>query len=108
MGYSECRSYQSYLVTVRSFDGASTIMASDHRMTCVEVVDNCSILGKHLPSSRKIKASKFKSTDPRARNKYNCRVKKRYGEAKVGFQCTALQELVKEFAACGVTTSSTG
>ena len=78
------------------FDGVST-MTSDHRMLWVEL-DNSSILGKHLPSSRKIKASKVKSTDPRARNKYNRRVKRRYAEAKVGFQCTALQELVKEFA----------
>ena len=71
-------------------------MVSDHRMMWVEL-DNSS-LGKHLPSSHKIKASKVKSTDPRARNKYNRRVKKRYAKAKVGSQCTALQELVKEFA----------
>ena len=44
------------------FDGAST-MASDHRMMWVEL-DNSSILGKHLPSSHKSKASKVKSTDP--------------------------------------------
>ena len=78
------------------FDDPST-MTSDHRMLWVEL-DNSSILGKHLPSSRKVNASKVKSTDPRSRNKYNRRVKKRYAEAKVGFQCTALQEMVKEFA----------
>jgi len=78
------------------FDGAST-MTSDHRMTWVEM-DNSSILGKHLPSSHKINASEVKSRDPRARNKYNRRVKKRYAEAKVGFQCTAFHELMKEFA----------
>ena len=71
-------------------------MASDYRMMWVEL-DNSSILGKHIPSSHKINASKAKSTDPRARNKYNRRVKKRYAKAKVGFQCTALQDLVKEF-----------
>ena len=43
------------------FDGAST-MAFDPRIMWVEL-DNSSILGKHLPSSRKINDSKAKSAD---------------------------------------------
>ena len=75
------------------FGGAST-MTSDHRMMWVEL-DNSSILGKHLPSSHKINASNVKSTDPRAKNKYNRRVKKWYAAAKVDIQFMALQELAK-------------
>ena len=80
------------------FDGGGPSMSSDHRMLWVEL-DNCSILGKHLPPSRKIIASRLKSNDPRSRKKYTRQVKKKYAEARISLKRIRIMEMAERFVA---------
>ena len=79
------------------FDGPYG-MSSDHRLLWIEVTE-LSILGKHLPPSMKIPASRLKASDPRSRALYIKRVKLHYNRARIGPRMATLQTHIRDFRA---------
>ena len=95
------------VTTVRSdycpFDG-TVGMKSDHRLLWIEVC-NISILGKPLPASVSVPASRVRSDDPRSCNQYICKVQEAYQSAKVLQFVVNLKSLVKNFESGDVSVS---
>ena len=76
---------------------SSIAMQSNHRLLWIEVT-NDSLLGKHLPNSRPVPASRVKSSDPRLRILYNRRVCSKFTEAKLWSRFRTLLSLLRSFS----------
>ena len=87
------------VMTLRSgycpFDGTMG-MKSDHGLLWIEVC-NSSILGKRLPATVSVPASRVCSDDPRSRNKYIRNVQRAYQSAKVPQFVVEVESLGKTF-----------